>query len=95
MKMIDDEVSGSPPPISQKKQIEFKCSHWCVHRQHGLGMIGEMAPVVSFHIADSKGELRSDTVAVDLADLRLASPSELPARLGYTPEQLRDFGYMA
>jgi hypothetical protein len=83
----------------EKKRLELRNSHWCIHKTLGRGMIGEIGAQVSFHryrkaTDDEQAGVESTPDYVELADLRRCTPDELPEHLGYTEEQLHDFGYL-
>lgn len=80
-------------------------STWVVHKEKGLGMIAGISPSVTVHFVvkpdgskqgderAADGALESAVETVNIDDLRRATAAELPKRLGYTDEQLKDYGY--
>jgi hypothetical protein len=93
MDPITDTTTSAPA-----KPPELKNSHWCMHPKHGLGMIGELGAQASFHrfrpaTDEEQAGVESTPVFVEASELRLCTPRELPDHLGYTEQQLIDFGY--
>jgi hypothetical protein len=94
---MNEPTSKAAAPETPKKP-DLKNSHWCIHPQHGLGMIGEIGAQVTFHryrdaTKDQPAGVHSTPEIVQLDDLSLCEPDDLPEHLGYTEQQLRDFGY--
>jgi hypothetical protein len=92
-----DVTEAAAPAAPPAKKREIRNSHWCVHKEHGLGMVGELVPVTKFHKYREDGPpwLDPEAIAVDVGDIELCTPAQLPAHLGYTEEQLKDLGYAA
>jgi hypothetical protein len=83
----------------ERKRLELRNSHWCVHPTLGLGMIGELGSEATFHryraaTKDEPAGVQSEHQVVDPKTLRKCTPDELPEHLGYTEQQLKDFGYL-
>jgi hypothetical protein len=94
MKEIEDHAAtpAVPPPVPEPKKTNFRNSLWCVDKAGHVGMIDELrGDAALFRYEGEKG--LGDTTPVPLSDLAIAPAAMVPARLGYTPEQLRDLGH--
>ena len=95
---MEDVNEAAAPAAPPPKRRSIANSHWCMHKEHGLGMLGEISPIPKFHkyvapTKDTPAGVEADAIAVDVADLALCTPTQLPPHLGYTDEQLKDLGY--
>jgi hypothetical protein len=93
---MNDETKNTDVPhrVPSPQYTGLRNSLWCTDKDGRVGMIGEVgAGVAAFHYADKDGKLGA-AVSVPLDQLKIAKASELPEHLGYTEEQLTEFGYL-
>lgn len=76
------------------KKAELRNSMWCLDPSGRLGMIAEInGGTAMFYREKTEGGLEASPTYVPLEKLKLCAASQVPARCGFTAEQLADYGY--
>jgi hypothetical protein len=89
--MPPDEAAAAPA----KKPAALANSMWCIDPDGKLGMIAEInsGTAMFYHEKADHSAIESEPILIPVDRLKLCAASQVPARCGYTAEQLADYGY--